>query len=190
MRLISSIAYFLLSNDGLRRSAVPLAILVAGLTLMVPAQVQIQAQPAVPHPRGASLDSPERIARGERSYRIYCASCHGPLAQGHGPMEEALKIPPGDLTDLARRHGGRFPSGQVYLQIEGTDEILGHGSREMPVWGSTFQLERPGAESRGEVEGKIWDLVAYLASVQDTQPSPTLRRPAGDGPGGEEPGNR
>jgi mono/diheme cytochrome c family protein len=165
------------------------AVVLAAVALLSPLVFPAHGQAAVPQPRGESLDSPQRIDRGERSYRIYCASCHGAHAKGQGPMVEALKIPPGDLTDLTRRHEGRFPAGQVYLQIEGTDEIVGHGSREMPVWGSTFQLGRPGAESRGEVEEKIWDLVAYLASIQDTKPSPTLRRPAGDGPGPQETGD-
>ena len=45
---------------------------------------------------------------GEEAYRRYCASCHGLEGKGDGPVAASLRRAPTDLTQLARRSGGRF----------------------------------------------------------------------------------
>ena len=41
-------------------------------------------------------------ASGPEMYTSYCAVCHGLDGKGNGPAAEALKVPPPDLTALAK----------------------------------------------------------------------------------------
>lgn len=43
---------------------------------------------------------------GQAMLLEYCAVCHGKDAMGSGPALPALKVPPVDLTTLAKRNGG------------------------------------------------------------------------------------
>src|ERR1700678_3031278 len=77
--------------------------------------------------------------QGAKLYQIYCASCHGEDAKGHGPMAVWLKVPPSDLTRIAVRNGGEFPLARVDRIISGETAVLsGHGTRVMPIWGPVF----------------------------------------------------
>ncbi len=107
-----------------------------------------------------------REVLGALSYRIHCLNCHGSAGTGNGPMAELLKIVPADLTRLAARHGGEFPAEDVYRAIDGRQEISGHGSRKMPVWGIGFQDPGRDADQEKAVRNKILDLVAYLETLQ------------------------
>jgi mono/diheme cytochrome c family protein len=101
--------------------------------------------------------------KGIDIYRAYCASCHGAQGKGDGPVAPALttKIP--DLTTIAQRNGGVFPTNRVRKIIMGEDSIVGHGSREMPVWGPIFhQVERD--RDYGEV--RLQNVTDYLKSIQ------------------------
>lgn len=49
--------------------------------------------------------------------------------------------PPPTLTRLQRNNGGVFPFDHVYQVIDGRKEVLVHGPREMPVWGSVYRVE-------------------------------------------------
>ena len=57
-------------------------------------------------------------ASGEDMYTSYCAVCHGKDGKGNGPAAEALKVPPANLTTLARKNGNRYPSDHVRSAIE------------------------------------------------------------------------
>jgi len=81
---------------------------------------------------------PTSAASGQEMYRAYCASCHGLDAQGGGPASSALKVPPPDLTRLAKRNSGRFPELRVFNSIAGDARVPAHGTKDMPVWGSLF----------------------------------------------------
>lgn len=107
-----------------------------------------------------------RIEQGGRTYRVYCASCHGASATGDGPMAEALKVRPADLTRISERNGGTFSAGAVASAIDGRFEIRGHGPSSMPVWGLSFQEAGRDSDQEQAVREKIADLVAYLESVQ------------------------
>jgi mono/diheme cytochrome c family protein len=110
------------------------------------------------------VDAVDHSNAGSELYRDYCASCHGAAARGNGPAAKALKIPPPDLTALARRNGGRFPGGQVYQVIEWGGAIASHGSREMPVWGVAF---RPiSDENQKLVSQRIHALTDYIEAIQ------------------------
>ncbi len=112
-------------------------------------------------------DSPAlRAAIGKATYRVYCSNCHGETARGDGPVAEVLKVPPADLTRISENNRGVFPSADVYATIDGRTEVDAHGSREMPVWGLTFQDRNRDSEQEGAVQEKIRDLVFYLESIQ------------------------
>src|SRR5665648_1120297 len=42
-------------------------------------------------------------------YRLACGVCHGIDGKGNGPLSEQLKVPPADLTVLAKKNNGVFP---------------------------------------------------------------------------------
>lgn len=108
----------------------------------------------------------ESLAAGALTYRVYCASCHGEKADGHGPVAPALRIAPPDLTGLAARHGGEYPAAAVERSIDGREEIGAHGRRDMPVWGLAFRDSGRSTEEEAAVQQRIRDLVAYLRTLQ------------------------
>jgi len=75
---------------------------------------------------------------GKLEFQSSCASCHGPDGKGKGPVSEQLKVPPPDLTILAKKNNGVFPTNAVYETIYGSKAIPAHGTREMPIWGYRF----------------------------------------------------
>ena len=72
---------------------------------------------------------------GKMEYQLSCASCHGLDGKGTGPVADALKPRPADLTIMAKKNNGVFPFGRIYDVIDGRQEVKSHGPREMPVWG-------------------------------------------------------
>lgn len=101
---------------------------------------------------------------GSHSYRSYCASCHGPDAEGHGSIATMLTVPPSDLTAISERSGGDFPYERVYRVIDGREKVKGHGTADMPAWGDAFQEI---SESEEEVDKRIHQLVQFLWTIQD-----------------------
>jgi mono/diheme cytochrome c family protein len=75
---------------------------------------------------------------GKAEYQSSCASCHGADGKGKGPVSEQLKVPPSDLTTLAKNNNGVFPTNAVRETIYGSKTIAAHGTREMPIWGERF----------------------------------------------------
>lgn len=101
---------------------------------------------------------------GSQLFAAYCASCHGEDGKGDGPAAPALKAKLPDLTTLAKRKGGRFPEGETYQVIKWGGGIIGHGSKDMPVWGVAFRTLSP--QDEAEVNQRIKSLVDYLESAQ------------------------
>ena len=95
----------------------------------------------------------------------YCASCHGPQAKGNGPMAAVLQIKPADLTTIAKRNGGKFPSDIVFRTIDGRNPVKGHGGQDMPIWGNAF-LRADGGATVEVTRARIDALVRYLESIQ------------------------
>ena len=96
-------------------------------------------------------------------YRAYCAVCHGLDGKGNGPAAPALKQTLPDLTLLAKKNGGQFPTFRVSNIITGDAHIIAHGSREMPMWGDLFRdIQRNDAM----VKLRVHNLVDYLVSIQ------------------------
>jgi mono/diheme cytochrome c family protein len=108
-----------------------LAALIA--TLFPALTVGQQAQPQRTPDRRASANL------GKQLFSEYCASCHGISGKGDGPVAPALKVPPADLTVLARRNKGQFPSLRVMQAIKAGPSVPAHGSQVMPVWGPIFR---------------------------------------------------
>lgn len=75
---------------------------------------------------------------GKSEFQSSCASCHGADAKGKGPVSDQLKIPPPDLTMLAKNNNGVFPTEAVYETVNGSKTVRAHGPREMPIWGERF----------------------------------------------------
>jgi mono/diheme cytochrome c family protein len=118
----------------------------------------------------ASAPQPTPVAdtSGARLYQTLCASCHGASAQGDGPVAPLIKIGVPDLTRLAQRNNGVFPTDAVRRTIDGRYESYAHGARDMPVWGWRLydgtSLDDP--EARARTDAKIEDIVEYLRSIQ------------------------
>ncbi len=102
-------------------------------------------------------------ASGQEMYTAYCAVCHGKDGKGNGPAAEALKVPPPDLTILARKNDNSYPYGRVRSAIVG-DGLPAHGSKDMPVWGELFWCMSQGHSS--EVQLRINNLNKHIESMQ------------------------
>ncbi len=109
------------------------------------------------------------IMAGELEYQRYCAVCHGADAKGSGVMRTFLTIAPSDLTQVSKKNGGRFPFWQIYGVIDGREEVRGHGTRDMPIWGARFRSQAGGDDtgSKSQVAGRILGLVFYLQYIQE-----------------------
>ncbi|MGZ4828392.1 MAG: c-type cytochrome, partial [Candidatus Angelobacter sp.] len=111
-------------------------------------------------------DQPGRLIhslKGPDIYRAHCASCHGTEGKGDGPVAAALTTKMPDLTTITQRNAGIFPTNRVRKIILGDELILGHGSREMPIWGPIFhQIEAD--RDYGEV--RLQNVTEYLKSIQ------------------------
>ncbi len=105
---------------------------------------------------------------GVELYERLCSSCHGVDARGTGPVAPLIKIGVPDLTLLAHRDGGEFPTEDVRRVIDGRWDRKAHGARDMPVWG--WQLydmsSQDAATERAQVDSMIDRLVGYLRSIQ------------------------
>lgn len=104
---------------------------------------------------------------GASAYQKRCASCHGLDGRGHGPVSDALRVPPPDLTRIASRRGGTVSWGEIARFIDGRFEITAHGTREMPVWGERLGADVPDSRLGEEItRGTIASLIEYLKTIQ------------------------
>jgi hypothetical protein len=111
--------------------------------------------------------SPIPTYDGARLYRENCASCHGNTGVGDGPLVAGLKQPPANLRVLSVLNNGQFPRLAVVRQIDGRDFSVGHGSREMPVWGWQFrQKDNDKRDPSEQASARINALVDHLATLQ------------------------
>ena len=101
---------------------------------------------------------------GKQMYQEYCAVCHGTDGKGNGPAASALKIPPPDLTLLAKNNGGKFPDAHVATVLRSGTTVAAHGSSEMPIWGPLF--ESMSKQNDAQVAQRIANLTSYLKTLQ------------------------
>jgi mono/diheme cytochrome c family protein len=109
---------------------------------------------------GASLASAQ--STGQEEFGRHCALCHGLDGRGAGPLADAMKLVPTDLTRLSAGNNGEFPSSKVSDVIRNGGNVLGHGSSAMLAWGTYF-AERGAPKVAKE---RIAALVAYIKSLQ------------------------
>lgn len=127
---------------------------------------------ATPLVAGAADADPDP-ASGEDLYRRFCSSCHGLDGKGNGPVAPVLKEKPKDLTRIAERHGGKFPSAALVRIVDGRDVAMAHGTREMPVWGKRFgEAIEPGTAAETVRRGTAQLIVDYLSGIQAKEPAP------------------
>jgi mono/diheme cytochrome c family protein len=113
----------------------------------------------------AAAQEYQQTNTGREVFRTYCASCHGDAARGDGPLASAMKKKPANLTEIAKRNSGQFPSELVFTIIDGRQPIRGHGGPDMPVWGDVFTRSREAGDAE-RVKAVIQSLVQYLDSIQ------------------------
>ena len=78
-----------------------------------------------------------------------------------------LASKPPDLRRLRKRNKGTFPFWQTYRVIDGRQEVMAHGSRDMPMWGDVFIRQENGTiADDAHAIGRILQLLYYLESIQ------------------------
>jgi len=135
------------------------------IALLVALPFGILATGGSPHAWAQSNDG-EKAPQQETGSEIFarhCAPCHGAEARGKGPVSPALNTPPADLTRIAARHEGVFPSAKVADVIRTGGGVLGHGTLEMPAWGVFFSEKANPTVGRT----RISELVRYIESLQE-----------------------
>lgn len=85
-----------------------------------------------------SACAPERQVSGRALYEDFCLSCHGASGRGDGPAAAGLDHPPADLTGIAARNGGTFPTTRVMSVIDGYTR-RGDRASVMPELGVVLQ---------------------------------------------------
>ena len=114
--------------------------------------------------------APLQSLSGVQLYEQLCASCHGVAAKGDGPIAPLIKTGVPDLTRLAKRDGGEFPTEDVRRTIDGRWDRPAHGPRDMPVWGWRLYdaSSSDQAGERARTDSMIGRLVDYLRSIQES----------------------
>ena len=111
---------------------------------------------------------PVRTPTGAETFATHCASCHGPRAEGDGPVAATLSVNVPNLRTLSQRNHGQFPTDAVASYIDGRKFPAAHGSRNMPVWGPVFDTTGrliAGGESSAQ---RIQSVIDYLRTLQVT----------------------
>jgi nucleotide-binding universal stress UspA family protein len=119
----------------------------------------------LPAPALAQGPQMAQAVPGGEIYRTYCTACHGGAARGDGPLASSMTRKPADLTEIAKRNGGVYPSELVFRTIDGKKPVRGHGGPDMPVWADAFARSRDGGDEE-TVRRMIQALVDYLESIQ------------------------
>ncbi len=107
---------------------------------------------------------PSDPSSGKAMYTSYCAPCHGASGKGDGPAASEFKVPPANLTQLAKNNHGEFPSSHLWAILQFGAPAPAHGSSDMPVWGALFRsLDR---NDPVKVNQRIQTLVDYVKTLQ------------------------
>lgn len=121
--------------------------------------------PGLITPAAAQEQDYSQTSAGREVFRTYCASCHGTNGMGDGPLASAMTRKPANLTEIAKRNGGQFPTEMVFKTIDGRQPVRGHGGPDMPVWGDVFTRTREAGDAE-RVKLVIQSLVRFLDSIQ------------------------
>lgn len=129
---------------------------------LCPAQDKAEQKPVV-KPAVIQQTSP---ASGKEMFIQYCAPCHGTDGKGTGPAAGAMKVPPTDLTQLAKNQGAKYPANHLVsvLKFGSGSASEAHGSVDMPVWGPLFKSLDKFHETT--VQQRVSNLVDYIGTLQ------------------------
>ena len=107
---------------------------------------------------------------GRALYDEYCAACHGPAAQGSGPLAAELALDPPDLSRIAARRDGDFPRAEVLSIIDGYTRGRVEGP-QMPEFGELLMGDTvpvdTGDGRLSPVPRPLAALLVYLESLQE-----------------------
>lgn len=108
---------------------------------------------------------------GKQLYQESCATCHGNSGLGDGEFAQYLKVKPSNLTTIAKdQSDGKFPFLDVFMIVDGRTGVRGHGSTDMPIWGSVFErdVKDIGGPYGDEllIRARLVALVDYIESLQ------------------------
>ncbi len=110
----------------------------------------------------------ESAEYGKKLYGRYCSACHGSGGKGDGVVSQFMRPKPADLTQLAKKAGGKFPYYEVMRTIDGRETVRAHGDPDMPVWGVLFAEEEGNSPERHAVaRGKVVLITDYIESIQE-----------------------
>ena len=143
----------------LKKSMILLASLLVATSLCL-AQEKTNQQPVVKKTPIKQTSA----ASGKEMYSQYCAPCHGRDGKGAGPAASSMKTMPTDLTQLARKHEGKYPADSVAAVLKFGSGPASHGSVDMPVWGPLFKSLDKYHES--VVQQRLSNLVTYIEALQ------------------------
>jgi len=128
--------------------------------------------PALGYAQAANFEN--FLDTGKLEYQSNCAICHGEHGKGDGPFNVLLKKQAADLTVLSKNNGGVFPFKRTSDVISGGADVVGHGPRNMPIWGNYYNAQATSeldpsyrrADVRAFARARILALVEYVSTLQ------------------------
>ena len=140
------------------------ALIVLG-TLLVATTVTLAQEKAATQPVVKKTPIQQTsAASGKEMYNQYCAPCHGTDGRGNGPAAPAMKAAPLDLTQLTKKHDGKYPAAYVSGILRFGSGPASHGSEDMPVWGPLFRSLDKYHDSA--VQQRVSNLTSYIETLQ------------------------
>jgi mono/diheme cytochrome c family protein len=127
---------------------------VAARSIPIDGAAYVSGQGAPNNPIPADKAS---VERGRVLYTVTCIQCHGPNADGNGPVSGALVFPPANLMgDVVQNK----PDGALFL-------VISNG-----IQGAEGQIHMPALNENLAVRDR-WDIVNYLrAAKASATPTP------------------
>jgi mono/diheme cytochrome c family protein len=112
---------------------------------------------------------PQEQPTGAEDFAAYCAACHGLSGKGNGEMAATLDKKPADLTGLASRNDGEFPTTRVMAKIWGYSG--GHnGTTVMPNFGPLLQSDLVPYDGGDGIQTptplRLVQIAEYLKTIQ------------------------
>lgn len=114
--------------------------------------------------------APEPETVGKTLYLDHCTACHGTSGRGDGPAATDLDRRVPDLTLIAQRNGGVFPTARVMSVIDGYTRVRA-GNATMPEFGAELQTGPLVMLDSGDARpvptpSRLVALAAYLETIQ------------------------
>jgi mono/diheme cytochrome c family protein len=117
-----------------------------------------------------SACAPKPEAVGRDLYADYCTSCHGVSGRGDGPLAGSVGRAVPDLTLIAARNDGTFPTASVLSTIDGYTRVRA-GNVTMPEFGIELQAGPLVMYDSGDgiatpTPSRLVALAEYLRAIQ------------------------